>query len=58
MERENMERFEVGVFALSGGPADISLHCDRCGKWAVHIDRPLTLAELVQRAGEHAEVCP
>lgn len=28
-----------------------------CPHWAAHVDRPLSLAELVQRASEHAEVC-
>lgn len=50
-------RFRVQAFALSGSPADLSLQCGRCGRWTVHIAEPITLADLIDRADEHAEVC-
>lgn len=60
MNDEDMQRFEVEA---APGRA-ILLSCARCGDWEDMIsDRhwlaepPLTLAELVQRAEEHAEVC-
>jgi hypothetical protein len=57
---EVRERFEVGAIPALGSPglADLSLrHRCRVGVWAVHIERPLTLAELNRRADGHAEVC-
>lgn len=53
------ERFTVEAispYGPYGGVADISLRHD-CVTWAVHIDRPITLAELNRRAAEHTEVC-
>lgn len=52
-----MQRFQASAISLSAAPSDISLRCLRCGRWTSHIERPLTLAELVQRADEHTEVC-
>lgn len=57
IEREDQYRFQVNAIAPFGGVADLSLRCTRCVRWAVHIDRPITLAELNDRVGEHAEVC-
>lgn len=51
----DLSRFEICA-VHSFGPT-LDLHCTGCHRWTAHIDDPLTLAELVQRAGEHAEVC-
>lgn len=45
-------RFEI----TSYDSAPLHLTCSRCG-YSSEIDHPLDLAELVRRAGEHAEVC-
>lgn len=50
--------FRVEAIAPFGGVADISLRCTRCVRWAVHINRPITLDDLNHRAGEHAQDCP
>ncbi len=55
IEPEAQYRFEVGAVITSG--PDLSVRCTRCHRWAVHIDRPITLAELNDRAQKHAEVC-
>jgi hypothetical protein len=57
MELEDQYRFDVQAITPYGGVADISLRCTRCGKWATHIDRPISLRDLNERAQEHAEVC-
>jgi hypothetical protein len=57
MNLEDQYRFTIQAVSLSGAPADLSLHCDRCGRWTVHIAEPRTLAELEQRADERTEVC-
>jgi hypothetical protein len=51
-----MQRFEITPVGLHGGDATVQLACDRCG-WNIWLDDPLSLAELVQRADEHTEVC-
>ncbi len=56
MQLEDQYRFRVEAVA-PWGVADLSLQCTRCSRWAVHIDRPLTLAELSRRADEHTEQC-
>lgn len=56
--REGLKRFEVEALGDYLGEGRIWLRCDRCHAWAADISGPLTLAELGQRAGEHAEVCP
>jgi hypothetical protein len=57
---EDMQRFEIE--AAPGRAVLVS--CTRCRDWEdIIADRhwdaepPLTLAELVQRAGAHTEVC-
>lgn len=57
MELEDQYRFTVEAINPFRGTPDISLRCTRCGRWATHIDRPITLADLNQRATEHTEVC-
>lgn len=54
----DLERFEVSAFTIYPGTADLQLR-HRCAArtWAVHIQHPLTLAELVQRATQHTEEC-
>jgi hypothetical protein len=48
-------RFQVEGGA-SAEDAQIWLTCDRCDYIAV-IDGPISLADLIDRADEHAEVC-
>lgn len=52
--RELLGQIEVSALYTLGPTLQIR---HTCPHWAAHIDRPLTLAELVQRAGEHTEVC-
>ncbi len=52
---EGQQQFTVAAIITSG--PDLSIQCTRCYRWTVHIDRPLSLADLNQRAAEHAEVC-
>jgi len=51
---DDMQRFEAR--GHSREDAQLLLSCERCGVITVS-DEPLTLAELVQRADEHTEVC-
>ncbi len=56
MDLEDQQRFTVKPFA-EFEDATLSLVCDRCGdRWA-EFDGPVALAELNQRADQHAEVC-
>lgn len=55
MNREDQRRFQVAPIVTHG--PDLSIRCTRCHRWTVHIDRPLALAELIDRADEHAGVC-
>lgn len=48
-----MQRFEVEPDGDNG----TLLSCTRCEAWTVWLTEPLSLAELVQRADEHTEVC-
>jgi hypothetical protein len=50
-----MQRFEAQG-AAAWEDAQLWLTCDRCGVFVV-ADKPMSLAELVQRAEEHTEVC-
>ena len=50
-----MQRFEVSAIYMFG--PDLAVRCTRCHRWTTHINRPLTLADLVQRADEHTEAC-
>jgi hypothetical protein len=50
---EDMQRFVIEVEAYGN---ELALTCRRCD-WTSWPDEPITLAELVQRAGEHTEVC-
>lgn len=55
----DLSRFRTYVisFARSGDPA-IGITHDECpSRWTAEVDDFTALAELVQRAGEHAEVC-
>lgn len=52
----DLERFRVEAVSLPTDWAINWLLCDRC-EWHAEIEEPLTLAELVRRAGEHTEVC-
>lgn len=46
------------VYAAASGDAQIGLTHDGCpGRWWVDLGDFTALAELVQRAAEHAEVC-
>jgi hypothetical protein len=56
MEREDQYRFEVDTIASNYGDAAIVLTCTRCS-WSADIDDAITLADLNDRAAEHAEVC-
>jgi len=55
MSPYDMQRFQItGDMNADGSWIEIS--CDKC-RWYAEIEDPLTLAELVQRADEHTEVC-
>lgn len=59
MDLEDQQRFHVEAIEERDGPA-IALDCARCRLttgWQARFDLALTLAELNQRADEHAEVC-
>lgn len=47
-------QFRVEGLQLFGAPADLALSCRRC-PWAVHVAEPIMLADLIDRAEEHAE---
>jgi hypothetical protein len=57
-----MQRFELRAWGWNYGGATLDMACTRC-KWTWEQDQAdednetATLAELVQRAEEHAEVC-
>ena len=51
-----MQRFGIAPVAITRGGVTIHLWCERCG-WNAWQDDETTLAELVQRAEEHTEVC-
>ena len=46
-----MQRFQVEAYGN-----ELALTCGRCG-WTAWPEEPIALAELVQRAEEHGEVC-
>jgi len=54
---EDMQRFEVESTHVALDDTRITIDCRDC-YWYAELDLPLTLAELVQRAEEHTEVCP
>lgn len=56
MSPEDMQRFQVDAMAYPTECADVVLTCDLCGH-TTEINGQQTLAELVQRAEEHTEVC-
>ena len=47
----------IDVSGLGRDDRDVEAHCNRCGVWYATLDAYSALDELVQRAGEHAEVC-
>jgi len=54
MELEDQQRFEIDINFWDD---DATLRCQKCGaELAILVSE--TLAELNQRAAEHAEVCP
>lgn len=55
MSPEDMQRFEIESVIGDAGQSVIDVYCPAC-RWHAEIDAP-TLAELVQRAEEHTEVC-
>jgi hypothetical protein len=54
---EDQQRFEVWA-APEDAATWIAFGCNRCALVVDLGSEPLTLAELNQRADEHAEVCP
>jgi hypothetical protein len=56
MSPEDMQRFSAAPLAIPYEDAVLWLTCSQCG-WDAEIDVAPTLAELVQRADEHTEVC-
>ena len=52
MSPDDMQRFEIGADREDR----MWIACGRC-PWNVDVEPPLSLAELVQRAEEHTEVC-
>lgn len=54
MEREDQYRFSFPMLRLDDPGAYLA--CDRC-PWEHEIENDETLAELNDRAAEHAEVC-
>lgn len=53
---EDQRRFQVDALGVHC-EATVVLACDRCG-WTAEIDGPISSADLIDRAAEHAEVCP
>lgn len=51
-----MQRFEIERGPRRRGGVVVILRCTRCA-WEFETLEPITLAELVQRAEEHTEVC-
>jgi hypothetical protein len=52
---EDLVRFRVqAIFTF--GP-DLAVQCTKCSRWTAHINRPLTLAELLDRCNERVEDC-
>lgn len=50
--------FSVEAIGLADGDQQIWINHKRCPEsWHAELDELVTLAALVQRAGEHAEVC-
>ena len=56
MSPEDMQRFQVEVYPHDLRDHEIGMSCTRC-EWGTFVAEPTTLAELVQRAEEHGEVC-
>jgi hypothetical protein len=52
-----MQRFTVDGVAVPCEVGLIWLTCDRCFSWHIEVDAAISLADLVQRADEHTEVC-
>jgi len=57
MDLEALKDYSLEVIAPYGWGNDLCLSHERCRAWSVDLIQPITLAELVQRAGEHTEVC-
>ncbi|GIE16744.1 hypothetical protein [Paractinoplanes ferrugineus] len=53
MQTEDQQQFRISAIVTSG--PDLSIQCLRCHRWALHVDRPLTLAELTRHAEVHLE---
>jgi hypothetical protein len=53
---DDMQRFEIERGPRRRGGVVVILRCTRCA-WEFETLEPITLAELVQRAEEHTEVC-
>lgn len=56
MYQEDLRHFQVDVVRGDRSPDIILLTCDG-GGWCADVEPPIDLADLVQRASEHAEVC-
>jgi hypothetical protein len=52
-----MQRFQIEPGPIRREGPTVLLWCTRCETWTAETDDPLSLAELVQRADEHTEVC-
>lgn len=48
-------RFDIQG-TMGADTSDIQVFCNRCS-WAAILSTPRTLADLIDRADEHAEVC-
>lgn len=55
IEREDQYRFQV-MGDMNADGSWLSLMCERC-PWSAAIEDPVTLAELIDAASEHAEAC-
>lgn len=53
---QTLQRYDIEAMPTADGPTEMWLGCLRCDWHAVYGGAP-TLAELVQRAEEHGEVC-
>lgn len=52
--RETLEQIEVSALYTIGPILQIR---HTCPHWAVHADRPMTLAQVLKRSQEHRDVC-
>lgn len=58
MSPDDMQRFRIYAVPLARGGETLGITHDECpARWWAQVDDFTSLAELVQRADEHTEVC-